>query len=43
MGGLERAEYVNLAEVDITCIAKEWAHDQLPNIPDVPWEEDGLI
>jgi len=47
MGGLlgraERAEYVNLADVDIMCIPTALGHDQFPNLPVVPWEEDPLI
>jgi hypothetical protein len=40
--GSERAEYVNLAGVNITCVPQKLALLQYPSLPDIPWEEDPL-
>ncbi len=37
-----RAEFVNLAEVNITCVANELYKDWSPPLPEIPWEEDPL-
>jgi hypothetical protein len=38
----ERAEFVNLAQVQITCVPSELTKDWSPSVPEVPWEEDPL-
>jgi hypothetical protein len=40
--GSERAEFVNLAEVNITCVPNELYKDWSPPLPEIPWEEDPL-
>jgi len=39
-GGSERAEFVNLADVNITCVPQEWTKEQSLALSEIPWEED---
>jgi hypothetical protein len=40
--GSERAEFVNLADVDITCVPQKWTLEQSLALPEIPWEEEPL-
>ena len=41
-GNSERAEFVNLAEVNITCVPSELYKDWSPPLPEISWEDDPL-
>ena len=36
----KRAEFVNLAEVRITCVPQRWIQDLFPGLAEIPWAED---
>ena len=38
--GSERAELVNLADVEITCVPRKWTQERSLALPEIPWEED---
>jgi len=38
-GETGRAEFVNLADVDITCVPQEWTKAQGLLLLEIPWEE----
>jgi hypothetical protein len=40
--GDERAEFVNLADVNITCVPNALYQDQFPDMQEFPWAEDPL-
>lgn len=40
LGESDRAEYVNLVDVDITCVPRPLGLHQFPDLLVVPWEED---
>jgi hypothetical protein len=40
--GSKRAEFVNLAGVNIICVPQKWTHDHSLALPEIPWEEDPL-
>lgn len=37
-----RAEFVNLEHVEITCVPNVFYRDRFPELPEIPWEEDPL-
>jgi hypothetical protein len=41
-GPPKRADFVNLADVEITCVPKKWTQEQSLTLPEIPWEEDSL-
>jgi hypothetical protein len=43
LGEPARGEFVNLADVTITCVAQDWTKEMSLSLPDIPWEEDPLI
>jgi hypothetical protein len=38
----DRAEFVNLADVNITCVPNSLCRDWSPPLPEIPWEDDPL-
>jgi hypothetical protein len=40
--GSKRAEFVNEAYVDITCVPQKWTKEQSLKLTEVPWHEDPL-
>lgn len=38
----ERAEFVNLADVDITCVPQEWTQEHSLSLSEIPWEQEPL-
>jgi hypothetical protein len=36
----ERAEFVSLADVHITCVPLVWSEDQTSELPEIAWEKD---
>jgi hypothetical protein len=40
--GPKRAEFVNLAGVEITCVPQKWTEERSLALPEIPWEEDPL-
>jgi len=38
----DRAEFVNLADVHITCVPQQWTQEESLELPEIPWEEEPL-